>query len=85
MPIKKDPNEALFNRTGLLVDNIPVIEVCTWVLDNDFPWGIYWQPGCRDQGVDGQIAEVDDEGPLQWGWKFCPFCGTTIIQRIPGA
>ena len=66
--------------SGFFSPRVPIVEVCIWELDNDFPWGLYWQPGCKDSGVDGQIAE-DEEGPLQWGWLFCPFCGAPLVQR----
>ena len=57
----------------------PIVEVCIWRLTED-QWGSYWQPGCKDDGVDGTMAD-DEDGPMQWDWRFCPFCGTQMIQR----
>ena len=63
-------------------DQVPIVEVCIWVLNDDFPWVTYWQAGCKDRGVDGIIADDDDVGPLQWVWRYCPFCGLPIVQKM---
>jgi hypothetical protein len=62
---------------------VPIVKVCIWTLDDEDQWGMYWQPGCKDAGIDGTIAE-DFDGPLQWGWRFCPYCGVQLIQRRDG-
>jgi hypothetical protein len=68
------------------VQEVPVLEVCIW----RFEFGAFdrfWEPGCQgEQIVDCHPikAEFDDEGPLQWGWRVCPYCSRPIVQRSPG-
>ena len=65
---------------GFTVDDFPFVWVCIWILDIG-QWGSNWQSGCKDAGVDGINTDDDDLGPLQWDWRFCPYCGLPIIQR----
>lgn len=58
---------------------VPIIEVCIWNYEHDFPWGDYWRPGCMSSGKGGDAEH--DSSPLEWGWRFCPFCGWPLVQR----
>lgn len=49
-----------------------VVEVCIWRLIED-QW--IWESGCN------QEPTIVDDGPLQLGWRHCPFCGLPLVQR----
>ena len=66
----------------IMPPQVPIVGMCIWTLVDEDQWGNYWQPGCKDDGIDGTIAD-DEDGPLQWGWNYCPFCRSPIVQRSP--
>lgn len=69
-----------FDPVTKIGPDVPIITMCIWTYVDDVYDG-YWESGCR-----GALTSwtPDGSGPLQWGWRFCPFCRSPIAQRRPG-
>lgn len=52
--------------------NTPTTETCAWVETEDGQW----ETECME------IFEFNDGTPDENGFKFCPYCGTKIEERI---
>jgi hypothetical protein len=79
--IEMDPYQEIvgdFVGQRGLIQEVPIVEVCVYRFHGD-NWGSYWESGCNDQIA--PMTYDDDEGPLQWGWRYCPSCRMPIVQR----
>ncbi len=50
-------------------DDTPRAEGCEWTPDSEDTW----DTACR------KVMTFTDDGPVENGFEFCPFCGRTII------
>lgn len=60
-----------------------VLDVCIWEFDFDH-FDMTWRSGCHGEQQEPIKTDHHDDGPLQWGWRFCPFCKSPIVQRFGG-
>lgn len=51
--------------------------MCTWTLDTN-EWHAYWRPSCGDR-----LFEFVADGPDENEFRFCPYCGKSIIEEVP--
>ena len=47
--------------------------LCVWTKDE---WADTWETGC------GNAFVFNDEGPTENGFKFCPYCGKSVLVKI---
>lgn len=53
-------------------DHIQIMRICNWTHDDDS--GVY-ETAC------GEEFEFYDAGPVENGFRFCPYCGKTLIDH----
>jgi hypothetical protein len=60
---------------------VPIVEMCIWTSSKDGINYLIWESGCQEMSENLFEPTMGDDGPLDWGWQFCPKCGGPIAQR----